>query len=158
MNKPLNSKSNPQIPSLKKQRRFGESLIKSILLLCGVLSIFITIAIVFSLGKEAMLFFTQTQWESTNKNIGSDISIPQSSFNVSTTGSKINPGDVIRISDEIMLVTKVTGDTLKVERGYNDSPIMTHSVGREIEGSFKVTLAKFFLTTEWNPQIGKFGI
>ncbi len=42
---------------LKKKRRVGESLIQTLLFLAGILSIFVTIAIVYELGKEAMLFF-----------------------------------------------------------------------------------------------------
>lgn len=42
---------------LKKKVRLGESLIQSLLFLAGFLSIFITVAIVYELGKEAWLFF-----------------------------------------------------------------------------------------------------
>lgn len=43
---------------LKKKRRTGESIIQGLLFLAGILSIFVTIAIIYELGKEAMLFFT----------------------------------------------------------------------------------------------------
>ncbi len=42
---------------LKKKLRPGESLIQALLFLAGFLSIFITVAIVYELGKEAWLFF-----------------------------------------------------------------------------------------------------
>lgn len=42
---------------LKKKKRIGESLIQSLLFVAGILSIFITVAIVYELGKEAWLFF-----------------------------------------------------------------------------------------------------
>jgi phosphate transport system permease protein len=42
---------------LKKKMRLGESVIQSLLFISGVLSIFITVAIVYELGKEALLFF-----------------------------------------------------------------------------------------------------
>jgi phosphate transport system permease protein len=42
---------------LKKKLRLGESLIQALLFLAGFLSIFITLAIVYELGKEAWLFF-----------------------------------------------------------------------------------------------------
>ena len=59
---------------LKKKMRPGESVIQSLLFISGVLSIFITVAIVYELGKEAMLFFNNpdvtlakffgtTQWQ-----------------------------------------------------------------------------------------------
>lgn len=42
---------------LKKKMRLGESVIQTLLFLTGFLSIFITVAIVYVLGKEAWLFF-----------------------------------------------------------------------------------------------------
>jgi phosphate transport system permease protein len=42
---------------LKKKTRIGESIIQTLLFIAGVLSIFITVAIVYELGKEAWLFF-----------------------------------------------------------------------------------------------------
>jgi phosphate transport system permease protein len=42
---------------LKKKLRPGESVIQALLFLAGFLSIFITVAIVYELGKEAWLFF-----------------------------------------------------------------------------------------------------
>jgi phosphate transport system permease protein len=42
---------------LKKKFRISESIIQASLFFAGILSIFITIAIVYELGKEAMLFF-----------------------------------------------------------------------------------------------------
>ncbi len=48
---------NLPINRLKKKTRFGESIIKSILLICGVVSILTTLGIVYELGKESLLFF-----------------------------------------------------------------------------------------------------
>ncbi|MBI3162506.1 MAG: phosphate ABC transporter permease subunit PstC [Chloroflexi bacterium] len=42
---------------LRKKPRPGEALVQALLFLAGILSIFVTIAIVYELGKEAMLFF-----------------------------------------------------------------------------------------------------
>jgi phosphate transport system permease protein len=42
---------------LKKKLRPGESMIQALLFLAGFLSIFVTVAIVYELGKEAWLFF-----------------------------------------------------------------------------------------------------
>lgn len=42
---------------LSKKPRPGESIIQALLFLAGILSVFTTIAIVYELGKEAMLFF-----------------------------------------------------------------------------------------------------
>jgi phosphate transport system permease protein len=43
---------------LKKKFRPSESVIQALLFLAGILSVFTTIAIVYELGKEALLFFT----------------------------------------------------------------------------------------------------
>jgi phosphate transport system permease protein len=59
---------------LKKKTRLAESAIQALLFFAGILSIFITIAIVYELGKEALLFFNNpdvtlgkffggTQWQ-----------------------------------------------------------------------------------------------
>jgi phosphate transport system permease protein len=42
---------------LKKKNRVSENIIQGLLFFAGILSIFITIAIVYELGKEALLFF-----------------------------------------------------------------------------------------------------
>ncbi len=54
--KPMAVQSFRQL-DLKKKLRTGESIIQALLFLAGILSIFVTIAIVYELGKEAMLFF-----------------------------------------------------------------------------------------------------
>ncbi len=43
--------------NLRKKSRPGETVIQTLLFIAGVLSIFITITLVYELGKEAMLFF-----------------------------------------------------------------------------------------------------
>jgi len=64
----------PKQETLAKRPRIGETLIQGFLFLCGVLSIFTTIGIVYELGKEALLFFrddrvtlvdffTKTTWQ-----------------------------------------------------------------------------------------------
>ena len=42
---------------LSRRLRPGESVIQSLLFFAGILSIFVTLAIVYELGKEAWLFF-----------------------------------------------------------------------------------------------------
>ncbi len=54
--KPMALQSFRQL-DLKKKLRTGESIIQALLFLAGILSVFVTIAIVYELGKEAMLFF-----------------------------------------------------------------------------------------------------
>ncbi|MBN2391679.1 MAG: phosphate ABC transporter permease subunit PstC [Anaerolineae bacterium] len=64
----------------------------------------------------------------------------------------------IRIHTEVMTVSDIRGDVVTVMRGQQDTVAAAHAVGGEIEMSRRVTLAEFFTKTEWNPQIGKFGI
>jgi phosphate transport system permease protein len=47
--------------SLRKRLRPGESVIQALLFLCGMLSVVTTIGIVYELGKEALLFFQDSQ-------------------------------------------------------------------------------------------------
>jgi phosphate transport system permease protein len=44
-------------PDLRKKTRLGETAVQALLFTAGILSIFITLAIVYELGKEARLFF-----------------------------------------------------------------------------------------------------
>ncbi len=46
---------------LTKRKRYGERVVQVFLYFCGIFSIFTTIAIVFEIGKEALLFFGNPQ-------------------------------------------------------------------------------------------------
>ncbi len=144
--------------NLKKKRRVGESIIHGFLLLSSVLSIFITVGIIIELGTESMLFFTRKQWESTNKAIIQDIEIGSTEFFVSESGATIKEGDLIRLSDEEMRVVEVRNGLLIVKRGARDTKPVFHANGSAIEKANQVTLLEFFGKTDWNPQIGRFGI
>ncbi|HXD09212.1 MAG TPA: phosphate ABC transporter permease subunit PstC, partial [Anaerolineales bacterium] len=50
-------KENFRSIDLRKKTRFGESVIQALLFIAGILSVFTTLAIVYELGKEALLFF-----------------------------------------------------------------------------------------------------
>jgi len=54
--KPMETQNFRQF-DLKKKFRFSESIIQGILFLTGILSVFVTVMIVYELGKEALLFF-----------------------------------------------------------------------------------------------------
>jgi len=144
--------------SMRKKPRIGETLIQGFLFACGLLSIMVTIGIVYELGKEALLFFTHQQWEVPNKITITSIEPAWITFEVSSSGSEITEGMVIRVNDEVMLVTEAQGDQLSVIRGYQDTEVSFHPTGQEIEVANKVSLMEFFTKTEWNPQIGRFGI
>ncbi|MBN1246393.1 MAG: phosphate ABC transporter permease subunit PstC [Anaerolineae bacterium] len=57
-----------------------------------------------------------------------------------------------------MRVVAYQENRLTVERGIRGTVAAGHSAGTTIEIAQQVTLREFFGKTEWNPQIGKFGI
>ncbi|MEN6479109.1 MAG: phosphate ABC transporter permease subunit PstC [Anaerolineales bacterium] len=135
-----------------------ESLIEAFLLLCGVLSILTTLGIVYELGHESLRFFTSEQWEATNKELAADVDAATQTILVTNTGSELHPGDNLRVGSEELMVLTVVGDTVTVERGVQGTAPSAHVSGASLERSERVTLGEFLGTTEWNPQIGKFGI
>jgi phosphate transport system permease protein len=144
--------------SLQKRFRIRESMIKGFLFICGAVSILVTVGIVYELGKEALLFFNNQQWEEPNKTITSSLSSVDTTLPITQTGSAIEEGQTIRIEDEHMLVLSVNETTIQVERGYAETEAVSHPEGKSIYIARDVTLREFLTTTEWNPQIGKFGI
>jgi len=143
---------------LLKRPRVGEVIIQTILFLCGALSILTTIGIVYELGKESLNFFTRQQWEATNKGIVSPVGLDSTQIEVSTSGSKLEEGDIIRLGNEVMQITHMEGNIISVIRGLQDTEIATHPLKQEIETSQDVHLFDFLTKTEWAPQIGQFGI
>lgn len=143
---------------MRRKSRPWEILIQGFLIFCGAISVLVTVGIVYELGKEALLFFTVTQWEEPNKETFSDIGLDDTSFLVTTSGTDLQPDTVILIEDEQMLITTLQGSTVTVDRGFNITTPAEHPEGKEIFAARKVTLLEFFTKTEWNPQIGKFGI
>jgi phosphate transport system permease protein len=144
--------------TLRKRLHFRETLIQGFLFLSAAVSILVTAGIVYELGKEALLFFNNQQWEEPNKSIAAEISAEDIIITISTTGSEIEEGQTIRIEDEQMLVISVSETELIVERGYADTKPAAHLTGKSIYIARDVTLREFLTTTEWNPQIGRFGI
>jgi phosphate transport system permease protein len=144
--------------TLKKKFRPAESIIQLFLFLCGALSILITIGIVYSLGSEAMLFFTRQQWEEVNKTIEGSVSETDTMIRISQGGSKLHEGELIQIENEIMRVVLIEENSITVERGLQETDVVSHRAGIDVFLEKKVTLREFFLQKDWNPQIGKFGI
>jgi phosphate transport system permease protein len=143
---------------LTKKTRGWEIIIQTFLFLCGAVSILITIGIVYELGKESLLFFGSQQWEDTNKAITQNITAQDTTFSVSESGASLDVGEIIRIDDEVMLITDIDGEYIHVDRGQQETSPTLHSEGSLIRSSLSVTFREFFTKTEWNPQIGDFGI
>lgn len=144
--------------ALRRRPRVRETIIQGFLFLCGALSILITVGIVYELGKEALLFFTNVQWEEPNKRLVAPLDLTTTDFELTATGAELAVGDVIRIDDEIMRVDSVNGTQVIVQRGQQDTAPAAHPAEKTIYVAQQVTLTEFFTKTEWNPQIGKFGI
>ena len=144
--------------SLAKKPRIGETIIQAILLFCGALSIFTTIGIVYILGSESLNFFTNTNWENTNKRIVAEMSPAASSFESGESGNTLKVGDTIRLGEEWMLVTGVSGSTISVDRAVESSTVSEHSAGEEIFRANRVRPWDLFRGTTWTPQLGQFGI
>jgi len=117
-----------------------------------------TIGIVFVLSKESLNFFTRTLWENTNKRVVVELDTSTSVFKTSQSGATLNVGDIIGVNDERMKITALDENVLTVERGARGSQVVAHDRGTEIFLANKVTLLEFFTGTQWNPQIGQFGI
>jgi len=144
--------------ALRKRPRISETLIQGFLFLCGALSILVTVGIVYELGKESLLFFTRQQWEETNRTLVEAMDAEQTIFRVTETGMAFGIGDTIRLRSETMEVVDIRGELVTVKRAQQDTTAAAYPSGVEIELSRRVTLTEFFTKTEWNPQIGKYGI
>jgi phosphate transport system permease protein len=143
---------------LRKRPRLGESAIKAFLFACGVLSIFTTVGIVYILLAESVAFFNRTQWERTNRAVAADVTPLDRTIEIEATGGVLNPGDVIRLNDEIILIEAIDGLTLAVERGYRDTAVAAHAAGFVIQRANDVDLIKTVTSTRWIPQLGHFGL
>ena len=76
-----------------------------------------------------------------------------------TFGREFSVGDIIQLEQEIMRVTAVSPDTITVERGIDGTEARDHEANdAAIALAEKATLFEFLTATEWQPQIGDFGI
>jgi len=151
--------------SLKKRTRWGEEVIRSMLLFCGIISVFTTIGIVVTLGSQSRLLFTQDSLLDSNHRVREAMTTDQNELVMSAGGLGIEAGDRIRIGQEVMRVESISEadeesgtKTLVVERGLEDTVIAEHSTGGDISLVQRVTIREFFGGTRWQPQIGQFGI
>lgn len=145
--------------TLKRRARVGEEVIRSLLLLCGVISIFTTIGIVVTLGSQARFLFTQYTELNTNNRLVSAIDAETTMLELTSGGSTFQVDNLLKVGTEFMLVTEVIdADTLTVIRGYNNTEIKEHPLNAPIFREEQVTLVDFFTGIRWQPQIGEFGI
>ncbi len=143
---------------LRRRPRRREALIQGLLFASGLLSILVTIGIVYELFKGAWGFFTHPLWENTNKPLAAEVGPQETLIPVLPEGSPIPQGAVIRIDDEILRVVAVREDALEVERGLRGTQPAPHRAGVDIFLEDRVSLVAFFTGTRWIPQAGEFGI
>lgn len=147
---------------LSRRTRRAETLIQAFLFISGAVSILTTIGIVVVLGRESLSFFTRTLWEDTNKRLATEIDATQPTIELELSGRPLEVGETIRIGDEIMEVTALTPLATSliahVDRGLQGTEAAPHKGALDVFSANQVTLREFFTQTDWNPQIGKFGI
>jgi phosphate transport system permease protein len=151
----------PKSKGLKRRIRWGETIIQTVLFLSGFFSIFITVGIVYELGKESMAFFTKRQLEDTNKVLAVGVGPDSTEFLLEEGGRAIEEGELIRFGfkgEELMRVVAVDGNTITVERGLEGTEPQAQAGGIDIYAATRVTLREFFTGTTWQPQIREFGI
>ena len=146
--------------NLSRRPRIREVLIQAFLFICGALSILTTIGIVYELGKESLAFFTRQQWENTNKVLVADIDASTTTFEVGTQGKSIQVGNLLRVGQdpEVMEILAIDGNVVTVERGRQGTEATPHRGSVQLFRSNDVSLVEFFTETNWNPQLGRFGV
>ena len=150
--------SEPAASSLRRRPRPGEAIIQALLFISGLVSILVTVGIVYELFKGAWGFFTHPLWEDTNKALAAEVGPTDTWLPVTTEGSAIPAGAVIQVDDEIMRVLTVEAQRLQVTRGWQGTQPTAHRAGVDIFLQSRVSLVGFFTSTRWIPQAGEFGI
>ncbi len=150
--------NHPATPSLRRRPRPGEAVIQVLLFASGLISILVTVGIVYELFKGAWGFFTHPLWEDTNKALAAPVNPSDTWLPVTAQGSAIPVGATIQVDDEVMRVLAVEGQRLQVERGLRGTQPAAHPAGVDLLLQSRVSLVEFFTSTKWIPQAGEFGI
>lgn len=149
--------------SLEKQARPFERSISIFLFLCAALSIFTTIGFTIVLGREALNFFTTTEWLNPNKSLSAAITPDDLTLKLPTSGTQLNTGDIIRIgqaadAEIVEIVNILDAETYEVRRGIRDTLPHTYPANTAIFIGAQASLITFFTQTRWAPQVGNFGV
>ena len=147
---------------LGRKIRLGEVVIQSMLFVFAIVSILTTIGIVYVLASESINFFTSTQWIDINKRLLEDFGTTATRIQVTTGGKSIDPGNIIGIRNEKLLVKEVIEESdemfLVVDRGFDGTKAEIHDSGESLNAAQRVSIIEYFASTDWSPQLGKFGI
>lgn len=145
--------------SLHKRSRPLEGIIRQIMLFCGLVSIFTTVAIVLVLGSEALYFFATREYVDINKRLTEVVTADQTTLPITAGGTAVEPGAIIIIGEEVMRVVEVVdASTIIVERGFDNTTAAEHPVDGTLRVGVDVDLVEFFTNTVWQPQAGQFGV
>lgn len=149
----------PKSAGLNRRPRPGEDFIRIVLFLCGLASILTTVGIIVTLGNEALYFFTNWNYLETQNSNAEALTIEDTQIALTSGGVPWRVDDVVHIDDELMRVTNVSEDRiLTVERGFSDTAPVEHVANRPLQKAVRVSLLDYFGSTEWAPQIGRFGV
>ncbi len=136
--------------SLRRRARPAESIVRFLLLLCGLVSILSTIGILVTLGENSLLFFSQRSWQQVKYdsveravvvNLGQEVSLAaaldaQDSYLSLELDERatlpFSEGQLIELGGERMRVMAASRDGLEVERGVNASQALAHPVGTPV--------------------------
>jgi phosphate transport system permease protein len=148
---------------MTRRRRPLERAISTFLLLCGLVSILVTVGFTFVLGQEAFNFFTNYEWLNTNKGLATAVDATQTTLSIPTTGSPIIAGDLVRIGigtqgEVVEVINVIDAETLEVTRGAQATTPAEHAANTPLFTGKRPTLTEFFTGTRWSPQIGNFGV
>ena len=140
-----------------------DNLVSGFLFICGAISILTTVGFVLVLGSEALKFFTTTEWLNANKRTAIEITAEDTIFPVTTTGTSLQAGDLVRVGQlggsEIVEVIGIRDDGfIEVARGQQGTQAVDHPTNTPMFTAARVTLTKYFTETKWAPQMGNLGV
>ncbi len=144
--------------SLRRKRRPGEQVVQALIFLAAAISILTTVGIVYVLGRESLKFFTSQMWEETNKQLAEAVAPTDEWLPMTTSGSQLAAGDVIRIGGEVMEVVAVDGLRVQVVRGAQQTAAVSHAAAADVFREQRISLWEFLTGRRWEPQIGHFGV
>lgn len=144
--------------SLKRRPRPVESCFRILLLLCGLVSILSTAGILFTLGENSLLFFSQRAWQQLKfdtvaraevSNLGQEVALAAAldaqdqrlALNLDERASlPFHEGQVIELGGEQLRVLGADRSELEVERGINGSLAIAHSADTPVYVHYERTV------------------
>jgi phosphate transport system permease protein len=134
-----------EVLNLDKRLRPGESVIRAILLFCGIVSIFTTLGIVYVLGEESLQFFSAEAYvlakipiaeETSTVQLAEGIDASNRTITVALDAERIPfaDGQFLQINDEVVRVVERGRRTIVVDRAQDGTAAIDHSSETPIFG------------------------